>query len=201
VARPAAPPRPVAARALQVHNTYLVAPYEDGLLVIDQHALHERILYNELRRRLDAGRLQAQRLLIPETVSVGPTEAELLAERTDLLERLGMEVSRFGPGTVAVQRFPSLLIERGVGPGAFLRAALDALGEDETTDPERLLSKLLALMACKAAVKAGDPLTAEEMDALLAAREGAEKGSACPHGRPTTLRLTLKDLQKQFHRT
>ena len=115
--------------------------------------------------------------------------------------RLCLEVSPFGPHSVAVQRFPSLLVARGVAPGTFLRGALDALSDDETADSERLLGALLALMACKAAVKAGDPLTPEEIDDLLAARQRAEKGSACPHGRPTTLRLTLRDLEKQFQRT
>ena len=94
-----------------------------------------------------------------------------------------------------------MLAQRGVPPGEFLREILDRLAEDETTDSERLLEDLLEALACKAAVKAGEPLTSEEIDALLARREEAEKGSACPHGRPTTLRLTLKELQKQFKRT
>jgi DNA mismatch repair protein MutL len=102
---------------------------------------------------------------------------------------------------VALQQFPALLSERGVEPVEFLRELLDRLAEDETTDDERVLEDLLAIMACKAAVKAGDPLTPQEIDSLLAQARDVEKASACPHGRPTTLRMTLKDLERQFRRT
>jgi len=118
-----------------------------------------------------------------------------------MLGRLGIETSPFGPNTVAVQRFPSLLAGRGVAAGDFLRELLDKLADDETTDGERLLADVLDMMACKAAVKAGDPLSPAEIEALLARRDEADKISACPHGRPTTLKLTLADLEKQFHRT
>ena len=199
-------PRPAPVQspaAIQVHNAYLIAAAEDGLVIIDQHALHERILYNEFRARLvgDAGRLTAQRMLIPETVEVTPAEMATLDNHADLLERLGVEVAPFGPNSMAVQQFPSLLAERGVEAGPFLREMLDKLAEDETTDPERLMEDLLEMMACKAAVKAGDPLTQAEIDSLLRQSESVDKASSCPHGRPTTLKLTLKDLAKQFKRT
>jgi len=191
-------------QAVQIHNSYIVAACEDGLVIVDQHALHERLIYNDLRGRLaDAGSptLSGQRLLIPETLKVTAAEAATLERCAELLRRLGIEVASFGPATVAVQQFPTLLAERGVSAGEFLREMLDALGEDETTDPERMLEEVLEMMACKAAVKAGDPLTPAEIDSLLARREAAERGSACPHGRPTTLKLTLKDLDRQFKRT
>ncbi len=203
---PAPPlPRPAPAQspaAIQIHNAYLIAAAEDGLVIIDQHALHERILYNEFRARLagDAGRLTAQRMLIPETVDVTPAEMATLDNHSHLLERLGVEVAPFGPNSMAVQQFPSLLAERGVEAGPFLREMLDKLAEDETTDPERLMEDLLEMMACKAAVKAGDPLTQAEIDSLLRQSESVDKASSCPHGRPTTLKLTLKDLAKQFKR-
>ena len=196
---------PAEARAaIQVHDSYIVAPDADGLVIIDQHALHERLIYNDLKRRLADGEapvLTAQRLLIPETIEVTATEAAALDAHRELLASLAIEVDAFGPNTVAVQQFPSLLAERGVPAGAFLREILDHLAEDETTAPERLLENVLEMMACKAAVKAGDALTAQELVELLARREEAEKASACPHGRPTTLKLTLKDLEKQFRRT
>ena len=194
-------PQPEGTVAMQMHNSYLVIQTPDGLEIIDQHALHERILYNELRARLADGRLAGQRMLIPATFSVCAAEAALLEQHADLLGRLGIEVSPFGPNTMAVQQFPSLLAGRGVSPAEFLRELLDRLAEDETLDSERLLEDVLALMSCKAAVKAGDPLTDQEIDSLLERARQAEKSSACPHGRPTTLRLTLKDLEKQFHRT
>ncbi len=197
----AAPPRALPARAMQIHNSYILAACEDGLLIVDQHALHERLMYNDLKRRLAGGALTGQRLLIPPTLAVTAAQADLLAERAQLLASLGIEVAAFGPGTVAIQQFPMLLIERKVQPATFVRELLDQLAEDATTDSERLLQEMLAMMACKAAVKAGDPLSPSEIDDLLARREAAEKGSACPHGRPSSLKLTLKDLEKQFKRT
>lgn len=187
--------------AVQVHDSYIVAEADGGLIIVDQHALHERLLYNDLRRRFAGGGLTAQRRLIPETVQVTAAEADLLEANGDLLGRLGIAVEPFGPQTVAIQKFPTLLTERGVSPGAFLRELLDATGEDENIDSERLLEELLSMMACKAAVKAGQPLTSGEIDDLLSRRAQAEKHSACPHGRPTTIRLSLRELQKQFHRT
>ncbi len=195
------PPTREPPRVLQVHDTYLVAQTDDGMIIIDQHALHERILYNEFKRRLADGKLPAQRLLIPETVRVTPREADLLLSRTEMLDRVGIEVESFGPGTLAVHRFPALLVQRRVAPAAFLREAIDTLSDDETADGERLLEALLAMLSCKAAVKAGDALSPAEIDQLLAARHGLDKGASCPHGRPTTLKLSLRDLEKQFKRT
>ncbi|HQL72601.1 MAG: DNA mismatch repair protein MutL [Planctomycetes bacterium ADurb.Bin126] len=189
-----------AGQAFQVHSTYIVAAAEDGLIIVDQHALHERLIYNDLKRRLAEGNLESQRLLIPEVLKVTPGEASLLQQCGELLGRLGVETAPFGPDTVAVQQFPLLLIQRGLGIAPFLRELLDRLGEEEGIEPERLLESVLDVMACKAAVKAGDPLTPGEIRSLLARAEEADKGAACPHGRPTTLRLTLRDLQKQFKR-
>ncbi len=198
-ARPAPPPR-----AIQIHNTYIVAATDEGLVVIDQHALHERLIYNDLKRRLageGSSGLTSQRLLIPEALKVTPAEADALEQSAELLARLGIEVAPFGPDTVAVQRFPALLAERGAAAGEFVRELLDRLAEDTAMDRERLLEDVLAMLACKAAVKAGDALRPEEIADLLARRAGAEKGSACPHGRPTTLTLTVRELEKQFRRT
>jgi len=199
VRAPRAPALP--ARTLQIHDSYIVAACEDGLLIIDQHALHERLIYNDLRARIAESALDGQRLLIPQTLKVTAAEADALEANAALLARLGVEVEPFGPQTVAVQRFPTLLVGRGVPAAGFVRELIDRLAEDEATDPERLLEDVLEMMACKAAVKAGDPLTAAEVEDLLARRDDAEKGAACPHGRPTTLQLSLRDLQKQFKRT
>ena len=177
------------------------------MIIIDQHALHERILYNELRDRLTGpdgtgagGRLTGQRMLIPETVEVTAAQTALLEDSAELLSRLGIEVAAFGPTSVAVQQFPSILAQRGVSAGEFIRETIDKLSEDETTGPERMLEDLLEMMACKAAVKAGDALSPEEIESLLRGYETVEKGSSCPHGRPTTLKLTLRELEKQFKR-
>ena len=186
---------------MQVHNCYLVVAESDGLVIVDQHALHERILYNELTQRLTQQPLASQRLLIPQTLTLTPAEADTLAQAEPTLKNLGVVVEPFGPNTVAVQQFPTLLSERGVEPQQFLRDAIDTLTEDDTADGERLMESLLQLMACKAAVKAGDPLTTAEARDLLARRHELDKAPSCPHGRPTTLTLALADLERQFKRT
>ncbi|HAU38214.1 MAG TPA: DNA mismatch repair endonuclease MutL [Phycisphaerales bacterium] len=202
LAPPAAPEPPLpAAEAIQLHNSYLVAACDDGLVIVDQHALHERLIYNDLKRRLaDRSALTGQRMLLPQPVRVTPAESAALEAHGALLARLGIEVAPFGPGTVAVQQFPTLLAERGVAADAFLRELLDSLSDNENAEPEHMLESLLEMLACKAAVKAGDPLTHDEIVTLLARRDEADKGASCPHGRPTALRLTLRDLEKQFQR-
>lgn len=186
-------------RALQVHNTYLVAETVDGLVIIDQHALHERILYEELRRRVTQRPLESQRLLLPDIVPVPPDRAEALDAHAETLGLLGIELTAAGPRSVAVQAFPSFL-ER-IDRGPFVRDLLDLLCEAGSR-PQRdtLLHRVLDMAACKAAVKAGDPLTAGEIEELLARRDVAERSSHCPHGRPTTLHFSLRELEKQFHR-
>jgi DNA mismatch repair protein MutL len=199
-ARPSGSIPPPASRALQVHNSYLVVQTDDGLMIIDQHALHERILYEELRRRIAERSLEAQRLLLPRVVRVPANRLEALETHADTLARLGIELTAAGPQSVALHAFPTLLLER-VDQEAFIRDLLDLLAEHGTRPgTDTLVHDLLDMMACKAAVKAGDPLTSEEIEALLQRRELAERSSHCPHGRPTTLRLTLRDLERQFHR-
>lgn len=206
------PPR----RAVQMHNLYLVAETEDGIVIVDQHALHERVIYEQLRQRITKGPLEAQRLLLPETFKVTPQQTALLETNGELLSRLGIEVSPFGTDSVAVQAFPALLKDTQVA--AFMHDLLDRLarpteaihgagngGSYPTAAPppptDAVIDDLLSMMACKAAVKAGDPLGSEEIDALFAHRDLLEKSSSCPHGRPTMLRLSKADLDRQFHRT
>mgnify|MGYP005834944727 CR=1 FL=1 len=187
-------------RALQVHNTYLVVETDEGVVIIDQHALHERILYEDLRRRIAERKLEAQRLLMPMMVHVPADRLEALETHAATLDRLGIELTAVGLQTVAVHAFPTLLLER-VEVEPFVRDLLDLLAQEGSRPPtESLIHSVLDMMACKAAVKAGDPLTPDEIDALLTRRELAERSSHCPHGRPTTLNLTLRDLERQFHR-
>jgi DNA mismatch repair protein MutL len=195
----ASPPSPKAS-AIQLHNSYLVAETSDGMIIIDQHALHERVMYEELRQRLLRGPLESQRMLIPATVQASTRQVALLDQIQPLLLRLGVEVSPFGPTTLAVQAFPTFLSK--LDPATFLREILER-GEQELLDlhEEEILHEILDMMACKAAVKAGDPLTPAEIESLLAKRHLIDRSSNCPHGRPTTLRLTLNDLEKQFKRT
>lgn len=187
-------------RAVQMHNLYLVAETDDGIVIVDQHALHERVMYEHLKTRIAAGALEGQRLLLPETMSVSPRQLALIETHQELFARLGMEITPFGRDAVAIQAFPALLKDTDVAP--FLRDLLDRLAQQPTgTTTEVVIHKILDLMACKAAVKAGDPLTSEEIDALMQQRHLVDKASNCPHGRPTTLRLTKADLNRQFKRT
>jgi DNA mismatch repair protein MutL len=157
-------------------------------------------MFEELIARVTRGPLESQRLLLPITIPASNRQMALLDQIQPLLMRLGIELSSFGPETIAVQSFPSFLEK--LDPGEFVRELLER-GEQELLDlhEEELLHEILDMMACKAAVKAGDPLTGAEIEALLARRELVERSSNCPHGRPTTLRLTLRDLEKQFKRT
>jgi DNA mismatch repair protein MutL len=138
--------------------------------------------------------------LLPETLSVTPSQQALLDEHAALLQRLGIEVTPFGADAVAVHAFPAMLKDTDVP--SYMRDLLDRLGQ-QTGAPatDAVLDDLLSMMACKAAVKAGDPLAPEEVDALFAQRGLIEKSSSCPHGRPTMLRLTKSDLERQFKRT
>lgn len=190
----------VPTRAIQMHNLYLVAETEDGIVIVDQHALHERVMYEQLRARLTTGSLESQRLLLPETIRVTPQQAAILESNAELLTRLGIEVTPFGADSVAVHAFPALLKDLDVAP--FMRDLLDRLGgQAGPAHTEGVVHEILDMMACKAAVKAGDPLSDVEIEALLRQRHLIEKSSSCPHGRPTTLRLTKADLNRQFKRT
>ena len=199
--------------AVQIHNTYLVCQTDQGLIIVDQHALHERIIYQTLLARLTTAPgeqsdpavplassqcLQSQRMLIPQHVTLGARQSALLFDHEDLLTRLGLELTRFGRDDVAINAFPTLL-ER-IDPASFLRDLADKLADEPPATPEEFLHGVLDMMACKAAVKAGDPLTPAEIDALLAQRDLVDRSSNCPHGRPTTLTFSLADLEKQFHR-
>jgi len=187
-------------RAIQIHDAYLVVETRDGMLVIDQHALHERILYEQLRSRIREGQLEIQRLLVPEPVELTIEQAGAVLEVRGQLAELGLEVEDFGGGTVAVSSYPALL-ER-VPVGQIFQSVVDVLAtRDRPPTREQLLDRLLATMACKAAVKAGDRLTSEEIDHLMRLRPTADDSHHCPHGRPTSLVFSRQELDKQFRRT
>jgi DNA mismatch repair protein MutL len=189
-----------ARRVMQVHGSYLVVEDSEGLLVVDQHALHERAMFEELKARIAAAPLETQRMLVPATVETDPRAVEAIADAGPLLERLGIELGAVGPRAVAVHSYPTFLLGRGVEPAQFVPGLLARIAEDGHADFEAALHSVLDMMACKAAVKAGDRLTSTEIDALLDLRERIERGTACPHGRPTALRITMRDLERNFGR-
>jgi DNA mismatch repair protein MutL len=185
---------------LQIHDSFIVAQTEEGFVIIDQHALHERIIYEDLCRRIHKSKLQSQRLLMPESFEVTASGAEALEANAELMDKLGIELVPFGPRTMAVQAFPSLL--SNVQPVDFIQDLIDLLDrKDVSLDSESLLDEVLNMAACKAAIKAGQKLTDSEIEQLLADRQSAESSSRCPHGRPTTIKFSISDLEKQFKRT
>lgn len=202
-------------RILQVHDSYVVTQDEHGLVIIDQHALHERVMFEELRRRIldDRSSLESQRLLMPEVIEADAARQAALDELRPLLARLGIEADAFGANQIAVHAFPSLLFSRNVKIGPFMEELLDKAeggafdklelgdGSEQQLPEESALHEVLDMMSCKAAIKAGDRMSETELAALLAKRDEIERSSNCPHGRPTTLRLTLKDLERQFGRS
>jgi DNA mismatch repair protein MutL len=185
--------------ALQVHNRYLVVETDTGIEVIDQHALHERILYEQIREKVLAGALESQKLLVSEPVDLTATEAAVVLEHTELLGQLGVEVKPFGGDTVLVSSYPAMLAN--LSPAEVLRELVEKLlAGGKQPDARDLLDELLHMIACKAAVKFGDRLTPEEVEALLAQRHLAQDQHHCPHGRPTALVFTREDLDRQFKR-
>jgi len=186
-------------RAIQIHNSYLVVETADGMLVIDQHALHERILFEQLQRRFRAGQLEKQRLLIPEPIDLPGPQAAMVLEAREALLDLGLEIEDFGGGTILLSAYPAVLGR--ASPATILEGVVDQLIHHERPPTrDQLLNHLLATMACKAAVKANDPLSQEEISALMAQRELADDSHHCPHGRPTSLLFSRKELEKQFGR-
>ncbi|MCC5787286.1 MAG: DNA mismatch repair endonuclease MutL [Phycisphaerales bacterium] len=187
---------------LQVHKSYLVTQDEQGILIIDQHALHERVMYERLYTRVTRGELESQRLLTPAVIGSTPRREEAAERIAPLLEKIGVRVEPMGPVSLGVHAFPTLLFERGVEPGPFVEELLDRAAESPLPPgSEEALHEVLDMMACKAAVKAGDRMAPEELDELLRQREMVERSSNCPHGRPTSVRLTIRQLERMFGRS
>lgn len=184
---------------LQVQDTYLVVETAEGMAIIDQHALHERILYEHFRNRVLAGNVESQRLLIPESIELGPTEAAILLDHRETLVKLGLEIEDFGGNTVLLTRYP-VMLARADRTALVKDVAEKLMGAEQAPTRRDLLDDLLNMMACKAAIKAGQRLTPEEMESLLAQQHLVENAHHCPHGRPTILNLTRADLDRQFGR-
>lgn len=194
-------PRP-ARRILQVHRSYIVTEDERGVVIVDQHALHERVMFEMLLDRVTHASLESQRLITPAVVPSTERQIAHLGELTDLLTRLGIEAEPIGPTTIGIHAFPTLLFDRRVDPVEFISELLERAEHDDfSPDSEDALRDVLDMMSCKAAIKAGDQLGETEILRLLDLREEVERSSNCPHGRPTSIRLTIEQLDKLFHRS
>jgi DNA mismatch repair protein MutL len=196
------PPRdfPLGAPVAQVLDTYVIAVASDGSLVlVDQHAAHERLTHEALREQMVDGGVRAQPLLLPAVVDMPPTDASRLLMRGDELARLGLEIEAFGPGAVLVRALPAAL--GSPEPGPLLRDLADELEElDEATALSARLDAVIARLACHGSIRAGRRLNGAEMDALLRQMEATPRAATCSHGRPTFLKLSKAEIEKLFGR-
>jgi DNA mismatch repair protein MutL len=191
--------RPLGAARAQVHETYIVSQTKDGLVIVDQHAAHERIVYERMKAAIEKAGLARQILLIPEVVELDEADAARLLGRADELARFGLAIESFGPGAVAVRETPSLLGE--VDVTGLLRDLAEHMAEwDDELPLERRLLHVSATMACYGSVRAGRRLKPEEMNALLREMEAVPNSGQCNHGRPTYVELKLADIERLFGR-
>jgi DNA mismatch repair protein MutL len=191
--------RPLGAARTQIHETYIVSQTRDGLVVVDQHAAHERIVYEKLKASLARNGVQRQILLIPEIVELDEATVEKLIDRSEELASFGLAIDTFGPGAIAVRETPSLLGKTNAA--SLLRDLAEHMEEwDEALPLERRLMHVAATMACHGSVRAGRRLKPEEMNALLREMEDTPNSGQCNHGRPTYVELKLSDIEKLFGR-
>ena len=176
-----------------------IAVDEEGIAIIDQHVAHERVLFERITERLTNGRLESQRLLDPILIELPPSGRQALVSRAADLDRLGFEVEEFGGDTLRVSAFPALLTREECA--AALRALSEDLeGLDRGTRVEEAIKRIAATMACHAAVKANYPLTHEKMLHILDELRRTAYSTICPHGRPVMLRLTRREVERNFQR-
>jgi DNA mismatch repair protein MutL len=184
----------------QVLDTYIIAVAQDGSLVlVDQHAAHERLTHEALRAQQQAGGVRAQPLLLPAVVELAPADATRLLDRAGDLARLGLEIEAFGGAAVLVRALPAAL--GAADPAPLLRDLADEMAEQgEATALDARLDAVLARMACHGSIRAGRRLAAAEMEALLRQMEATPRAATCSHGRPTVLKLSRADIERLFGR-
>ena len=192
--------RPLGAARAQVHENYIIAQTATGIVIVDQHAAHERLVYERLKRQREEQGVAAQALLIPEIVDLSEGDARLLLDHAEALGALGLTVEPFGGGAVAVRETPALLGE--VNAATLLRDILDELrdlGASQTLQSR--IDSVLSRMACHGSVRSGRRMRADEMNALLREMETTALSGQCNHGRPTYVELKLSDIERLFGRT
>jgi DNA mismatch repair protein MutL len=190
---------PLGAARAQVHETYIVAQTRDGVVIVDQHAAHERLVYERMKTEMADGGVARQALLLPEVVELDPAESERVAARADELAALGLVIEPFGPGAVLVREVPALLGETDAA--GLIRDIADDLAENgQALALKERLEEVCSTMACHGSVRAGRRLTAPEMNALLRQMEATPHSGQCNHGRPTYVELKLADIERLFGR-
>jgi DNA mismatch repair protein MutL len=190
---------PLGAARAQLHETYIIAQTEDGIVIVDQHAAHERLVYERMKGMLANGGVKRQALLIPDVVELDPDEAEAVLARAGELAELGLIIEPFGGGAILVRETPALLGH--LDAKGLLKDLADDLAELGSADGlKERLEEVCASMACRGSVRAGRRLNGEEMNALLRQMEATPFSGQCNHGRPTYVELKLADIEKLFGR-
>jgi DNA mismatch repair protein MutL len=191
---------PLGAARAQLHENYIIAQTADGIVIVDGHAAHERLVYEKLKTQMAENGVAAQALLIPEIVELAEGEASQLLDIADDLARFGLGIEAFGGNAVAVRETPAILGE--VNATAMLRDILDELSD--TGGSDRVQSKIEAILsrvACHGSIRTGRRMRAEEMNALLRDMESTPRSGQCNHGRPTYVELKVTDIERLFGRT
>ena len=190
---------PLGTARAQLHETYVVAQTQDGIVIVDQHAAHERLVYEEMKRKMEGQGVPRQALLIPDVVELGETDSARVLSRQEELAEMGLIIEPFGHGAVCVRETPALLGE--VDVQGLLRDLADDLSEyDEALSLKERFEHVCGTMACHGSVRAGRRLNADEMNALLRQMEATPHSGQCNHGRPTYVELKLADIERLFGR-
>jgi DNA mismatch repair protein MutL len=197
---PEAPEGPLGAARAQVHANYIIAQTATGIVLVDAHAAHERLVYERLKRQMEETGVPSQALLIPEIVELSPADAQRLLDHADDLARMGLHLEAFGAGAVAVRETPAIL--GPVDAKALVRDILDELADLGASETLRARTHaILSRVACHGAVRTGRQMRPEEMNALLREMEATPNAGQCNHGRPTFVELRLSDIERLFGRT
>ena len=183
----------------QFRDTFIVAIDDEGICIIDQHVAHERVLFERVMERLTGGPLESQRMLVPKVLDFSPGEREALLARATELQRFGFEIEDFGGDSIKLTAVPALL-PRDESDAAVRALAQDLEGLDRGLAVEEGLKRIAATTACHAAVKANYPLTLEKMQHILEELRATAYSTVCPHGRPVMLRITRREVEKNFER-
>ncbi len=185
---------------IQIHNSYIIEETAEGLNIIDQHALHEVVLYHEIWEHIKSSRLAIQKLLIPALIELTPRDFVTIMSIREKFDTLGIEIEEFGKSTIAIRTHPQIL--KNLDFHSLIQSVLEEIDSDDVkSETDNILRKIVQVMACKGAVKAGQRLAPQEILSLLEQRKDNIVTSFCPHGRPTALEFKISELEKQFKRT
>lgn len=187
------------AKYLQVKNTYIIMQNKEALLIIDQHAAHERVLFDQMIEQFKKQKVQRQRLLIPVTISFSKEYLPLLEENKILFQKLGFDIDEFGADTYAIESYPALLEKVDIS-SVFENIVSEIAELDLSTDMEKRVTQFLAPIACHGAVRANDQLSSVQINALVESLWRSTAPYTCPHGRPTMIKMAWQELEKKFKR-